>query len=57
MFNQPFTPSQVRPIRPAMTVSRPAQLGQEVPVTWFSLGAGTSITPGVLRLHHPVSGR
>ena len=45
MFNQPFTPSQVRPIRPAMTVSRPAQLGQEVPVTWFSLGAGTSITP------------
>ena len=23
MFNQPFTPSQVRPIRPAMTVSRP----------------------------------
>ena len=28
-----------------MTVSRPAQLGQEVPVTWFSLGAGTSITP------------
>lgn len=45
MFNQPFPPSQVRPIRPAMTVSRPAQLGQEVPVTWFSLGAGTSITP------------
>ena len=45
MFNQPFAPSQVRPIRPAMTVSRPAQLGQEVPVTWFSLGAGTSITP------------
>ena len=45
MFNQPFTPSQVRPIRPAMTVSRPAQLGQEAPVTWFSLGAGTSITP------------
>ena len=28
-----------------MTVSRPAHLGQEVPVTWFSLGAGTSITP------------
>ena len=45
MFNQPFPPSQVRPIRPAMTVSRLAQLGQEVPVTWFSLGAGTSITP------------
>ena len=30
MFNQPFTPSQVRPIRPAMTVSRPAQLGHDV---------------------------
>ena len=45
MFNQPFTLSQVRPIRDAMTVSRPAQLGREVPVTWFSLGAGTSITP------------
>ena len=26
MFNQPFTPSQVRPIRPAMTVSRPGTL-------------------------------
>ena len=23
----------------------PANLGKEVPVTWFSLGAGTSITP------------
>lgn len=45
MSNQPFTLSQVRPIREAMTVSRPAHLGQEVPVTWFSLGAGTSITP------------
>ena len=41
MSNQPFTLSQVRPIREAMTVSRPAHLGQEVPVTWFSLGAGT----------------
>lgn len=55
MFNQPFTPSQVRPIRPAMTVSRPAQLGQEVPVTWFS--RRHLHHPGVLRLHHPVSGR
>ena len=45
MSNQPFNLSQVRPIREAMTVSRPAHLGQEVPVTWFSLGAGTSITP------------
>ena len=45
MSNQPFTLSQVRPIRDAMTVSRPAGLGREVPVTWFSLGADTSITP------------
>ena len=45
MSNRPFTLSQVRPIRDAMTVSRPAQLGREVPVTWFSLGSGTSITP------------
>ncbi len=45
MSNQPFTLSQVRPIRDAMTVSRPAGLGREVPVTWFSLGAETSITP------------
>ena len=45
MSNQPFSLSQVRPIREAMTVSRPAHLGQEAPVTWFSLGAGTSITP------------
>ena len=44
MSNRPFTLSQVRPIRDAMTVSRPAQLGREVPVTWFSMGAGTSIT-------------
>ena len=45
MFDQPFTLAQVRPIRSAMTVSRPAGLGRQVPVTWFSLGAGTSITP------------
>ena len=41
----PFTLSQLRPIREAMTVSRPAKLGESVPVTWFSLGGGTSITP------------
>ena len=35
----------MRPIREAMTVSRPAKLGESVPVTWFSLGGGTSITP------------
>ena len=45
MNNTPFTLAQVRPIRPAMTISRPAHLGAEVPVTWFSMGAGTSITP------------
>lgn len=45
MNHVPFTLSQVRPIRDAMTVSRPSGLGYGVPVTWFSLGAGTSITP------------
>ena len=45
MTNQPFTAAQVRPIREGMTISRPARLGSTVPVTWFSLGAGTSITP------------
>ena len=45
MNNVPFTLSQVRPIRDAMTVSRPSGLGYGVPITWFSLGAGTSITP------------
>ena len=45
MNNVPFTIAQMRPIREAMTVSRPANLGKEVPVTWFSMGAGTSITP------------
>ena len=45
MNNVPFTLSQVRPIRDSMTVSRPSGLGYGVPVTWFSLGAGTSIIP------------
>ena len=45
MEHQPFTIAQMRPIRDCMTVSRPANLGKEVPVTWFSLGAGTTITP------------
>ena len=44
-MKMPFTLSQLRPIREAMTVSRPAKLGENVPVTWFSLGGGTSITP------------
>ena len=41
MNNTPFTIAQMRPIRDGMTVSRPAHLGA-VPVTWFSLGAGTT---------------
>ena len=45
MSDRIFTVAEKRPIRPAMTISRPAHLGQEVPVTWFSLGGGTSITP------------
>ena len=45
MSDRIFTVSEKRPIRDAMTISRPARLGQEVPVTWFSLGGGTSITP------------
>ena len=45
MTHRPFTVAQMRPIREAMTVSRPAHLGSSVPVTWFSMGAGTSITP------------
>ena len=45
MSDHIFTVSEKRPIRPAMTISRPAGLGREVPVTWFSLGAETSITP------------
>jgi len=44
MDNQPFTVAQKRPIRPEMTVSRPAGLGKSTSVSWFSLGAGTSIT-------------
>ena len=34
MEHQPFTIAQMRPIRDCMTVSRPANLGKEVPVTW-----------------------
>lgn len=45
MNNTPFTIAQMRPIREAMTISRPARLGAEVPVTWFSMGRR--------HLHHP----
>ena len=43
--HEPFTVAQMRPIRPEMTVSRPAKLGDGTPVTWFSMGGGTSISP------------
>ena len=45
MNNTPFTIAQKRPIRDGMTISRPAHLSETVPVTWFSMGTGTSITP------------
>ena len=45
MSEHRFTVAQKRPIRPAMTISRPAGLSSANSVTWFSLGAGTSITP------------
>lgn len=45
MGHAPFTIAEMRPIRDGMTISRPAHLGEKLPVTWFSLGAGTSITP------------
>lgn len=44
-MNKPFKLSDVRPVRAGMTVSRPALLGNAVPVTWFSLGGGTNISP------------
>ncbi len=40
-----FRASDRRPIRPEMTVSRPEMAGDNVFVTWFSLGADTSISP------------
>ncbi len=45
MTHTPFTIASIRPIRPGMTISRPSGLSAAVPVTWFSMGAGTSITP------------
>ena len=44
-MERPFTVAQMRPIRPEMTISRTAGLGGSTCVTWFSLGAHTSITP------------
>ena len=39
-----FTVSQLRPIRDNMTISRDAGLDSENTVTFFSLGANTSIS-------------
>ncbi len=45
MSERLFTVAQMRPIRPGMTVSRPANLGGSTSVVWFSLGGSTTITP------------
>lgn len=45
MVFQPFSIAEKRPIRPGMTISRPLHLGQSTGAAWFSLGAGTSISP------------
>ena len=47
MNNVPFTLSQVRPIRDAMTVSRPSGLGYGVPIHGF-LGRRHFYHPGIL---------
>lgn len=39
-----FTAAQVCPIRANMTVSRSARLGESAAVTWFSMGAHTTIS-------------
>lgn len=39
-----FTIEQLRPVRDGMTISRNANMGGEASVTYFSLGAGTSIS-------------
>lgn len=44
IMQNPFTVSQMRPIRDGMTVSRDAKLGEKNRVSWFSLGAGTDIS-------------
>lgn len=43
-MNQPFTIETIRPIRDGMTVSKDSQLSAVTPVTFFSLGADTSIS-------------
>ena len=44
ILNQVFTIEQLRPIRSQMTVSRNSKLGEVNSVTYFSMGAGTSIS-------------
>lgn len=39
-----FRVTEKRPIRENMTISRSSELGGAVPVTWFSMGAGTSVS-------------
>ena len=40
----PFTVSQMRPIRDGMTISRNAKLSEKSRISWFSLGPGTDIS-------------
>ena len=46
-----FTIAAKRPIREEMTISRNTGLGTSNSATWFSLGAGTSITPESYDVH------
>ena len=39
-----FTVAGVRPARDGMTISRDTKLGKENVITFFALGAGTSIS-------------
>ncbi len=45
MLPQKFTMESIRPMRDGMTISRNAAISENVPITFFSLGAGTSISP------------
>ena len=43
-MNPVFTIENMRPIRDGMTVSRDSRLGTVNKITYFSMGAGTSIS-------------
>ena len=43
-MNPVFTIENIRPIRDGMTVSRDSRLGTVNKITYFSMGAGTSIS-------------